>query len=46
MSYKPDLDNCSYDEEVGMYYDSDSGAYYTQDEDGNIYEGGSDYPIN
>ncbi len=42
----PNIDDCDYDEELGMYYDSDSGNYYTCDEDGKIYEGGSDYPIN
>ena len=42
----PNIDDCDYDEELGMYYDSDSGNYYTCEEDGKIYEGGSDYPIN
>lgn len=46
MSYVPNIDDCYYDEEVGMYYDSESGQYYTTDADGNIYESGSDYPVN
>ncbi len=46
MSYVPNIDDCYYDEEVGMYYDSESGNYYSEDEDGNIYESGSDSPCN
>lgn len=46
MSYIPNIDDCSYDEESGMYFDSDSGNFYSQDSDGNIYEAGCDYPCN
>lgn len=41
----PNINDCTYDPDSGAYYDSDSGSYYTQDEDGNIYESGSDTPV-
>lgn len=46
MSYIPNIDDCIYDDNSGMYYDSNSGEYYSQDSDGNIYECGSDSPCN
>lgn len=46
MSYIPNIGDSTYDEESGMYYDSESGNYYWQDEDGNIYEQGCDFPCN
>lgn len=45
-TYCPNMDDCTYDEETGMYYDDESGNYYTEDCDGNIYEEGCDYPCN
>lgn len=45
-NYGPNIDDCTYDEDVGAYYDSESGSYYSEDDDGNVYEGGSDTPIN
>ena len=46
MGYIPNIDDCTYDEDAGMYYDSDSGNYYSEDAEGNIYESGCDYPCN
>ena len=43
---RPNIDDCTYDEDTGMYYDPDTGNYYTEDEDGFIDEGGSDTRVN
>ncbi len=46
MSYVPNIDDCSYDEEMGAFYDSESGNYYTEDENGFIYEAGDENRCN
>lgn len=42
----PNVEDLVYDDDTGMYYDSESGNYYTVNEDGDVYEAGSDSPCN
>ena len=41
-NYGPNIDDCTYDEDVGAYYDSESGSYYSEDDDYDLFGAGYD----